>query len=60
MGVKQATDIAQHTMEYTLRDIEKINEYMDDVGCFSNGWPSKSKCILNRLQEICCTINQSK
>ena len=38
MGVKQSSDIAQETMEQILSDLEDVDIYIDDVGCFSTNF----------------------
>ena len=39
MGVKQSSDIAQETMEQILSDLDDVEIYIDDVGCFSMNFP---------------------
>jgi hypothetical protein len=38
MGVNQSPDVAQETMESLFRDLDEVNVYINDVGCFSNSW----------------------
>ena len=38
MGIKQSPDISQEIMEDILRDIEEVEVYIDDVGCFNVSW----------------------
>ena len=49
MGVSQSPDIAQEIMEKTLRAIEDIECYIDDIGIFSKTWEEH----LNTLNEVC-------
>ena len=63
MGIKQSPDFAQQAMEETLRGIESIDCYLDDVGCFDNSWEAHLKTLeltLSRLQEANFTINPLK
>ena len=63
MGVKQSPDFAQQAMEETLRGIDSIDTYLDDVGCFDTSWEAHLKTLeltLSRLQEANFTINPLK
>ena len=40
MGIKQSSDIAQEVMENLLRDIDDVEIYIDDIGCFSSTFSS--------------------
>ena len=53
MGVKQSSDIAQETMEQILSDLDDVEIYIDDVGCFSMNFSDHLHLldtILYRLQ----------
>ena len=63
MGVKQSSDIAQETMEQILSDLDDVEIYIDDVGCFSMNFSDHLHLldtILHRLQANGFTINPSK
>ena len=63
MGIKQSPDFAQQAMEDTLRGINEIDCYLDDVGCFNNSWEAHLATLeqtLSRLQEANFTINPLK
>lgn len=63
MGVKQSPDIAQAHIEQLLSDFEESDEYIDDVGVFSNDWDSHMvslRKILQRLQDHGFTCNPLK
>ena len=63
MEVKQSSDIAQETMEQILSDLDDVEIYIDDVGCFSMNFPDHIHLldtILHRLQANGFTINPSK
>ena len=38
MGIKQSSDIAQEEMENLLRDLDDVEIYIDDIGCFSSNF----------------------
>ena len=62
MGVKQSSDIAQETMEQILSDLDYVEIYIDDVGCYSLNFSDHihlSDTILHRLQANSFTINPS-
>ena len=63
MGVSQAPDIAQEVMEKTLKDIEDLEVYIDDIGLFSVDWNqhiSGLDQVCQRLQEKGFTVNPLK
>ena len=63
MGVSQATDISQEVMDRVLRDIDDIEKYLDDVGCFSDDWQSHItllEIVLQKLEDNGFTINPLK
>ena len=63
MGLKCSPDIAQAVMEDILRDIEEIDVYIYDVGCFSDDWNNHMEVldkVLTRLQDNGFTINPLK
>ena len=45
MGVNCSPDIAQDIMERTLRDIDNIEIYLDDIAVFSNDWTTHIKTL---------------
>ena len=54
MGVKQSPDVSQEIMEEILRDIEEVEVYIDDVGCFDHSWQQRLRTlerVLTRLEE---------
>ena len=63
VGVKISSDIAQETMEQILSDLDDVEIYIDDVGCFSMNFSDHIHLldtILHRLQANGFTINPSK
>jgi hypothetical protein len=63
MGLKCSPDIAQAAMENVLSDIKDANNYIDDVGAFSDDWDHHVKLIatiLRRLRENGFVINPLK
>jgi hypothetical protein len=63
MGEKQAPDIAQEIMEDIFRDIDEVDNYIDDVGIFNDSWEehleSLSK-VLTILEKHDFTLNPFK
>ena len=63
MGVNQAPDISQEVMDKVLQDIDDVEKYLDDVGCFSDDWTKHLallETVLQRLEDNGFTINPSK
>jgi transposase InsO family protein len=63
MGVKQSSDVAQEIMENLFRDLDEVDVYMDDVGCFSNSWEEHLQSlhkVLTILQSSNFTVNPLK
>ena len=63
MGVSQSPDIAQELMEKTLKAIEDIEVYIDDIGIFSKTWSDHVRVldqVLSRLQEKGFSVNPLK
>ena len=38
MGIKQSSDIAQEVMKNPFRDLDDVEVYIDDIGCFSSSF----------------------
>ena len=38
MGIKQSSDIAQEVVENLFRDLDNVEVYIDDIGCFSSSF----------------------
>lgn len=49
MGVSQSPDIAQEIMERTLRHIDDIEIYIDDIGIFSKTWDEH----VSTIEQVC-------
>ncbi|GAX21143.1 hypothetical protein FisN_UnNu089, partial [Fistulifera solaris] len=63
MGISMAPDIAQEVMEDLFRQLDEVNCYIDDVGCFSNSWTDHIKSldkVLTILQDNNFTVNPLK
>ena len=63
MGLACSPDWAQEVMEVTLRHIDDIECYIDDVGCFSGSWDKHIATldkIFSRLAEAGFSINPLK
>jgi len=45
MGVKIAPDVAQEVMESIFRELDNVEVYLDDVGCFDNSWSDHLKTL---------------
>ena len=63
MGIKQSSDIAQEVMENLLHDINDVEIYIDDIGCFSSTFSTHIQTfdvILTRLEQNRFTVNPSK
>ena len=63
MGIKQSSDIAQEVMENLLRDIDDLEIYIDDIGCFSSTFSSHIQTldvILTCLEQNRFTVNPAK
>ena len=53
MGIKQSSDIAQEVMENLFCDLDKVEIYIDDIGCFSSTFETHIQTldiILTRLE----------
>ena len=63
MGVKIASDFAQEAMEESMRDIDEVDCYIDDVGIWDDSWDNHLKTlrkVLQRLQTDGFAINPLK
>jgi hypothetical protein len=63
MGIKQSPDVAQEIMESLFRDLDEVDVYINDVGCFSNSWDTHLQSlhkILAILQAAIFTVNPLK
>ena len=63
MGVKQSSDIAQEAMETILRELDEVEVYIDDVGCFFSTFDTHLQTldkVLTKLEDNGFTINPSK
>ena len=63
MGIKQSPDIAQEVMENLFRDLDDVEIYIDDIGCFSSTYSTHIQTldvILTRLEQNSFTVNPSK
>jgi hypothetical protein len=60
VGICQSPDIAQEVMEYTLRDIDDVEVYIDDIAFFSSTFIlhlSLTDLVLYRLETNGFTVN---
>ena len=63
MGISPASDISQHAMELTLKDVKEADAYFDDVKCWSDSWSQHLATLaatLSRLEEAGFSINPLK
>ena len=63
MGIKQLSDIAQEVMENLFRDLDEVEIYIDDIGCFSSTFETHIQTlnkILICLEQNGFTVNPSK
>jgi len=63
MGVSQSPDIAQNIMEDLFRQLDEVDVYIDDVGCFNDDWESHLRSldkVLTILQDSNFTVNPLK
>lgn len=63
MGISQAPDIAQEVMETLFQTLDEVDNYIDDVGVFSNSWDEHLASldkVLTILQDNNFTVNPLK
>ena len=63
MGVSQSPDIAQEVMETLFSKLDEVDNYIDDVGVFSNSWEehlASLEKVLTILQDNNFTVNPTK
>ena len=63
MGIKQSSDVAQEVMKNLFRDLDDVEVYIDDIGCFSSSFSTHINTldiILTRLEQNGFTMNPSK
>ena len=63
MGIKQSSDIAQEVMENLFRDLDYVEVYIDDIGCFSSTFVAYMQTLdifLTCLEQNGFTVNLSK
>jgi Reverse transcriptase (RNA-dependent DNA polymerase) len=63
MGIKQSSDIAQEVMENLFFDLDDVEVYIDDIGCFSSSFSTHVytlDIILTCLEQNGFTMNPSK
>lgn len=56
MGIKQSSNIAQDVMEILLCDLNDVDIYIDDIGCF----PSTFASHIQTLDEILTWLEQNR
>jgi hypothetical protein len=60
MGISQSPDLSQEIMDELLQDLEDVESYIDDIGCFSNAWEEHLQTslfrVLSRLESHGFTI----
>jgi len=63
MGISCSPDFAQEIMEDIFRDLEAVEVFIDDIGCFDSSWKQHLQTldtVLHRLQENNFTVNPLK
>jgi hypothetical protein len=63
MGISQSPDLSQEIMDELLQDLEDVEAYIDDIGCFSNTWEEHLQTlfrVLSRLESHGFTIHPEK
>ena len=63
MDIKESSDIAQEVMENLFCDLDDVEVYIDDIGCFLSPFSMHRftlNIILPRLQQNSFTVNPSK
>ena len=63
MGIKQSSDIAREVMENLFRDLDDVEVYIDEIGCFSSSFSTHIHTldiILTSLEQNNFTMNPSK
>ena len=63
MGIKLSSDINQEVMENLFHDLDKVEIYIDDIGCFSSNYKAHIQTldkILTCLEQNRFTANPSK
>jgi RNase H-like domain found in reverse transcriptase/Integrase zinc binding domain/Reverse transcriptase (RNA-dependent DNA polymerase) len=63
MGVKQSPDIAQEIIKDLFRDVDEVDSYIDDVGCFNDSWEDHLQSltkVLTILEENNFIVNPFK
>ena len=52
MGVKQSPDVAQEIMEDLFRDLDNVENYIDDIGCFDSSWEEHLQTLAKVLKRL--------
>ena len=63
MGIKQSSDNAQEVMENLFCDLNDVEIYIDDIGCFSSTFETHIQTlniILTCLEQNRFTVNPAK